>query len=682
MVTTWLKRFLSEVVDGLNDDPNAEVIIHYEKSRFNLFSGKVSVFGLHVRPNDKNPQAALVEIDVDRISISGLHFFELIRRQFDAHTINIERPVVRITRSGKTQNSEKRFKGNPLSVSWLKLKMRRGSVYINDPDSMQNAFEMHGLGLEMYNKQFSSIREMLNERHFELEDFTFRLDQHNKVHVTRSKINLDKGSAVFKKIFVGNQTPHNRFFRHLEKDTRWYNVHIDSAVTRNFLSQEGNDSVMRMLTVYQPDFFVKEMMGLPKDEETVPGGFKGLNIPAGEWNVVGGKLRWRTYKNKSSKYREFRIEHVDLRTVSSGHPAQTDSTGCISGTLNLAGIDLDLPGKQKFEVDEVSILMDKDRMKIAGIHYYHTEEPIRYLKNLQFGENWMDLKVDSVVEHSGEPPAFAAGQGFYSSQGMKIYGFHTEVKERGDLKKRPSRKARLMHDWFRAIPISHRMEDICFVNSSLGYQLFFDNTETEGSLFLNRINGCIDVLSNDAQYERTRISLYGRFNGKQYAYLKINLPVYDEEYRYYLKGHVQNLELRQLNTFVRPLKIKFNSGYMHRLTFSYHSKYANCTSRGETYFDYENLNMEALKTVKRAKKGLFGPGKSAREQDNWFLNMAINMFSKEYNMPDKDGYVVAEFEHSREPYQGFFGHMVHCMSKGAEYCLLKRKNKKKRKKLQ
>ena len=50
------KAVLYEISDHLNSRDQGKFIVEYRKSRFNLFTGKVSILDLHINPSDSSKE--------------------------------------------------------------------------------------------------------------------------------------------------------------------------------------------------------------------------------------------------------------------------------------------------------------------------------------------------------------------------------------------------------------------------------------------------------------------------------------------------------------------------------------------------------------------------------------------------------------------------------------------------
>jgi hypothetical protein len=207
------------------------------------------------------------------------------------------------------------------------------------------------------------------------------------------------------------------------------------------------------------------------------------------------------------------------------------------------------------------------------------------------------------------------------------------------------------------------------------YKIPNENELSSGLLHITHIGATVDRITNMDKSLVTKVRGVGSYKRRKNLSLAIDIPVHDRNYKFHLKGKVRNVELSQLNHFLKPMQLKFLKGHLHLLEFDYKSQDKIANAKGTTKFHYDNLQVEILK--KQTRENL---EKSEKKQGNWLLSTAANMAAKKENLPGHKWYVVGKIDHKRHMYQGFFGHMVGCMMQGAQYCIFKSKDKEQKKK--
>lgn len=692
-----VKGIFSEVISELNDRESFPLSIEYDRTRFDLYSANFHVFGLKIATKDSLASKKF-QLDIGSVNISGLHVFEVLDGKYTVRGIRVENPNFTFYDRGvedeQNDSTSERRKGEFPHLEWDEIKIVRGSIQsykINEKDT-NRVFRLHGINLGIGPNHARSLDDLIKKGQFKTGQFSFDLGNQNKLHVQESLIDLESKRIVLRDLFFGNELKHGRFFKSLTHKQLWKRVDLDSLelndITVDNIEEHKHISIGEV-NFHTPIATLKGNKLLPNAPEKEKKDVNWSNlIPPSvdieEINVFNGSIEFRNYINKTGdKYVEHKVGNISVRMNrtdwqdSSLNDFRKDHPFG-KGKIELNDIKLGLKKNTEINIQSLQVILDDDKIEIDDFYLKNNNNPEYYIKHQSFKEDWNEAKIESIeVLGLNLQKYFTTDTLIISDVIAKNVLFDSRTA--GDLKRRPTRIGPLMHDWFRSFPGQHDIRNIQVSEMDLKFMMYYkipnENELSSGLLHITHIGATVDRITNMDKSFITKVRGVGSYKRRKNLSLAIDIPVHDRNYKFHLKGKVRNVELSQLNHFLKPMQLKFLKGHLHLLEFDYNSQDKIANAKGTTKFHYDNLQVEILK--KQTRENL---EKSEKKQGNWLLSTAANMAAKKENLPGHKWYVVGKIDHKRHMYQGFFGHMVGCMMQGAQYCIFKSKDKEQKKK--
>lgn len=694
----------SKVISGLNEKESFPYNIEYRSTKFHVIVGNFKVFDVKVKKKDQSTKPRF-HFELGAVKISGLDFLDIFNNTYKVSTIKIENPsfslysikeTSTIAESVDSANSAIKFnlKGHMPHLVWNDLKLIRGSIKtykVVDGDTNQ-VVNLEGLNFDLGGNNVKTMEDLISHGKFTTKAISFDVGNGSKIYIMESFVDLDKNRLVLRDILFGNEYKHERFFKNIEERALWKEVTIDSVEFNTIDLDHRNDKnhiQLGSLNIFKPHVLLKNKTDLPEAEKldtfdittAIPKwiGFDSLLI-------TQGKFEYRDYSSKD-KYKYSKVGNIELRLNRSGW--NTEGASRFSkehyfggGYIEVSDIEAQVKAYSTLKISDLKIDFNSDKVELENLEIRNRLDSKTYVSRQTYKEDWHHMTCESISINGANLQRFFLKDTLIVKS-VDVNRIALDTRTAGDINRKPSKVAPLMHTWFRAIPGYHDVKKVRITNGDLKFTMLYNKATQAGTLHLKNINATVDRVTNMNKRFVTTVKGYASYQGQNNLNLLVELPVQDPNYTFTLKGDARSIDLPELNHFIQPMQLKFLKGRLHLLRFSYNSTDLAANATGKLVFHYDGLKLEVLRSQKKIdsrKKKLANSHSNAKvKEDNWVLSTAVNMAAKTQNMPNEKGYVVGVIDHHRYLYQGFFGHMTGCMMQGAQYCLFKTKDKEQKK---
>ncbi len=688
-----LKGVFSKVIDDLNTNKDFPIHIKYRKTRFNIYNGSFKIFDAEVTIKNSKTKPQL-SIEVGAIDISGLNIFKALNNNFSINDLIIENPTVclyNLEKYDAPPDKPKKKKGEFPHFVWHELKLIRGTFKnykVVEGDTTLET-QITGINLNFSENQINSIDDLLRKGEFSLDALSLDVGYRSKLYVKNSFFNLKDKRVVFRDMVYQNDERHTRYFKSLEYKSLWKYIKLDSLEILGFSfidtvhhKQLAIDSII----VFAPNILLKSKESLPKNPDAKKLNLANIfpsDLDIHHILVKNGNLEYRNYLKGVNKYKSVTIDTINVHlnrvdyAYAEGNPG-VNNHPLGRGKVVLKNFKAGLKYPNELTFREVAIDFDKDNLLVKNIFLNNKSNPVKLIAKQSFKEDWNELKVSSVSVLGFNLQKYLNTDSLLISH-VKIQNALLDTRNAGDLKRRPTRVGKLMHHWFRSLPGYNDVRDIKIVNSEVLFRMYFEKATKNGLMDIKNITASVDRITNIDKSVTTHVNGRGSYLGKNNLSLYVKLKVYDQDFRFHVKATARNINLPDINTLIKPMLITFKKGHMYLLQIEYSSEGLMANATGTVLFNYDGLEIEVLKKDKKInKQKTRNPNKGADlSESSWILSSAANLVAKTENMPGRDGYVVGKFQYTRKSYQGFFGHLVGSMAKGAQKSLINKKDKDK-----
>ena len=695
------KAAFSKVITNLNEKEGFPYIIDYRKTRFDVYLGNFKVMDIKVKKKDPTTKP-MFKVEVGEVKITGLNIFEIFNNTYSVNSIKIENPHFELyskkdTSSAIAAESGIKFnlKGQLPHLVWRDLRLIRGSVHTykiveNDTTRMVH---LEGVNFDLGANNVNSVEDLISHGRFKTKAISFDVGKGSKIYIMESFVDLERRKLVLRDVSFGNEYKHERFFSNLEARALWKEITLDSLELADISLDHINNSKhiqIGQVNFFKPNVLLKSKSTLPPPEHKKEIDLQNI-IPS--WlsydslQVVEGKFEYRDYYKKN-KYKFSKVENIDIALDRRGWSSDSLSQETKShyfgvGHINISKVELQVKDYTTMKIDKLGIDFSNDKLTLNGWEIKNRLNPKRYISRQTYKEDWHHMTCESVNIDGLNLQRFLLTDTLIA-EAVRVNRIALDTRTAGDINRKPSKVAPLMHNWFRKIPGYHEVKNIKISNGDLKFSMLYDKGSQTGTLNLKNINATVDKITNFNKSFVTTVKGFASYQGQNNLNLLVKIPVQDPNYRFTLQGDARSIDLASLNHFIQPMQLKFLEGRLHLLHFKYDSQDLEANATGDLVFHYDGLKLEVLKSQKKLnlkrKRAQENNSNSKVKEDNWVLSTAVNMVAKSQNMPNEKGYVVGVIDHHRYLYQGFFGHMTGCMMQGAQYCLFKSKDKNSRQK--
>lgn len=690
----------SKVVSGLNDKESFPYTIEYRKTKFHVLFGNFQVLDVKVKKKNLSTKP-MFHFELGAVKISGLDLLDIFNNTYRVNKITIENPnfslysVNDTTADAPADSAIKiNLKGHMPHLVWKDLKLIRGSIKtykIVDGDT-NRVVNLEGLNFDLGGNNVRTMEDLITHGQFTTKAISFDVGNGSKIYIMESFVDLEKKRFVLRDILFGNEYKHERFFKNLKEQALWKEVTLDSVEFNSINLDHRNDKnhlQLGALNIYEPHVLLKSVKGLPEPEKSDT---FDITTAIPKWvefdtlNLFHGKFEIREYFDKN-KYKFSKVGNIELRLNRKGWN-QDDASGFSKthffggGYLEVSKIEAQMKAYSTLKVANLKIDFDSDKIEVENLEIKNRLDSKTYVSRQTYKEDWHHMTCESITVNGANLQRFFLKDTLIVKS-VDVNRIALDTRTAGDINRKPSKVAPLMHTWFRAIPGYHDVKKVRITNGDLKFTMLYNKASQSGTLHLKNINATVDRVTNLNKKFVTTVKGYASYQGQSNVNLLVKLPVQDPNYAFTLNGDARSIDLPTLNHFIQPMQLKFLKGRLHLLRFSYNSTDLAANATGKLVFHYDGLKLEVLKSQKKIdskKEKLANSHSSAKvKEDNWVLSTAVNMVAKTQNMPNEKGYVVGVIDHHRYLYQGFFGHMTGCMMQGAQYCLFKTKDKEQKK---
>lgn len=695
----------SKVIGDLNDKESFPYVIEYENTKFNVYLGNFKVFDIKVKKKDPTTKP-MFHLEVGAVKISGLDFLDIFNNTYSVNTIKIENPSFSLFSVKDTLSSEStdtssdsklkfNLKGQLPHLVWKDLKLIRGSIKthkISNGDTNQ-VVNLEGLNFDLGRNNVKTMDDLVSHGKFTTKSISFDVGNGSKIYIMESFVDLDNKRFVLRDVLFGNEYKHERFFKSLDERAIWKEITLDSVEFNTISLDHKNDAnhfKLGSVNIFRPAVLLKNKTSLPAPAEE-----KSFDIRKAmpKWigvdslNIVDGKFEYRDYIGRNKKYKYSKVGSINVAINRVGwNDGERDTYQNEHyfgrGHINVSDVELQVKSYSTLKIKDVNVDFDKDEIDITSLDIKNRLDPKKYISKQTYKEDWNHMHCESVSIKGVNVQRFIMTDTLIA-KAVEVNRISLDTRTAGDINRKPSKVAPLMHNWFRKIPGFHDVRNISISNGDLKFTMLYNLATQAGTLHLKNINAKVDRITNFNKKFVTTVDGYANYQGQNNLNLLVKIPVYDPNYRFTLKGDARSIDLPELNHFIQPMQLKFLKGRLHMLRFSYNSTDLEANATGKLEFHYDGLKLEVLRSQKKIKsrkdKLAQNHSDTKVKEDNWVLTTAVNMAAKSQNMPNEKGYVVGVIDHHRYLYQGFFGHMTGCMMQGAQYCLFKTKDKEQKK---
>jgi hypothetical protein len=289
---------------------------------------------------------------------------------------------------------------------------------------------------------------------------------------------------------------------------------------------------------------------------------------------------------------------------------------------------------ESFSVKNLSLKYDKDWVdvsKIRGVQDDVIEFDLKELKvsKMKYTSSfWTNLDIEA--------------------QQMLIDGLSLKINRNKNLNRPPEIEKPLFNKMVEKIPYNIDLDSIHVKHSSIAYGELAIGRQTPGIITINAINGNVTQLTTfekrKQKLKEFKSSFTAKLNDAAAIHVDLNVPYYRDYFDF--QAQIGPMPFKALNKSLTPLLgVEFNDGKLKRLNFKMKTNYFESTNHLE--MDYEDLRLSIY------EKEIAGA-----EHKKDFLTSIANVAVRDRNLPDKQGYIKANYKTKRNIYRSPFQHIV------------------------
>jgi hypothetical protein len=302
------------------------------------------------------------------------------------------------------------------------------------------------------------------------------------------------------------------------------------------------------------------------------------------------------------------------------------------------------------------------KVTMGALEYSIAQESLRIQDlALKYDKNWVTVSEnrefqDDVIEFELKEVSVTKmnyASSFWTNldieaQSMDIDGLHLSLKRNKNLRRSPDKAKPLFNGMVNKIPYNIDLDSINIKNSTILYGELGAGRHQTGIIAINAINGSITQLTTFKERKQKlkefRGSFAAKLNGSAKMQISLEIP-YQSEY-FDLHTSIGPMPFKALNKSLVPLLgVEFNDGELKRLDFKMQSNYYESKNRLE--MDYDNMQLS-----------IYEEENDGSEHKKDFLSSIANVAIRHHNLPDKHGYITADYTTKRNIYRSPFQHIV------------------------
>ncbi len=232
--------------------------------------------------------------------------------------------------------------------------------------------------------------------------------------------------------------------------------------------------------------------------------------------------------------------------------------------------------------------------------YPKTEFAYKHPQN----KDWFDLKVDRVSLSDMDLLSYFRNK--------KIEAGHLEVDNTVLLNYKnkkiatPPKMQPMIYTFIQKLPVQFYMDSLDVRNFEVVYEELASNGTIPGKIFFTNMNGKIreftNIISRPNQF--MTLDANGKLMGTGYFDATWMIPVEEQHDQFYLKAHLKDFDLKELNQVITPLApAEAKSGFAHDVLFN-----IDATSEGaniDMSFLYNDLSVNILRNNEEGSPNRF-----------------------------------------------------------------------------
>lgn len=290
--------------------------------------------------------------------------------------------------------------------------------------------------------------------------------------------------------------------------------------------------------------------------------------------------------------------------------------------------------EENLRIQNLALQLEKDWVsvsKIRGIQDDVIEFDLKEvsLSNMNYSSNfWTNLDIEA--------------------EKMEIDSLRLKINRNKNLTRPPDEAKPLFNEMVENIPFNIDLDSINIANSSILYGELGIGRQETGIITLNAVNGSIIQLTTFEDRKQKLNEFKGSFLAKlnNAGKVQVDLAVpYDRNF-FDLHTRIGPMPFNNLNKSLIPLLgVQFNEGKLKRLNFKMKANYYESTNYLE--MDYEDLRLS-----------IYEKESAGSEHKKELLTSIANVAIRRDNLPDKSGYITANYKTKRNIYRSPFQYIV------------------------
>ena len=170
-----------------------------------------------------------------------------------------------------------------------------------------------------------------------------------------------------------------------------------------------------------------------------------------------------------------------------------------------------------------------------GIEIKNRLTPKNYISKQTYKEDWHHMTCESIAIEKVNLQKYVLTDTLFI-QSVIVNRIALDTRTAGDINRKPSKVAPLMHNWVRSIPGYHDIKNVAISNGDLRFTMLYNKATQAGTLHLKNINATVDRVTNLNKSFETTVKGYASYLGQNNLNLLVKIPVYDPRYKFTLKA--------------------------------------------------------------------------------------------------------------------------------------------------
>lgn len=323
----------------------------------------------------------------------------------------------------------------------------------------------------------------------------------------------------------------------------------------------------------------------------------------------------------------------------------------VNNQFEISKIKIDFPDKKyTFSIEKISVNFENDIVNIKNVSYNPLINRVDLANSYQFNTDIFNLKIKELNLYNYDFSKTIENEGVFidsisiTSLDLSIY---KDKRKPFDLNKRP----KLPHLALKQMKMPLIIHKIKINKSKWKYEEQLKDKNLLMKVMINDINANISNITSIKSFRENplMLNLNGKFMGHAKLHLSLNLPLKNNQNKFYFNGSIGSSKFKLFDSAIYPtLGLKILNGNIDKLTFD--ASADNFSSNGKMTFLYHDLEAEVFK--------------SHSMDENKFLSWTVNTILHKSNPGHNKKVREAVMQYDRVIYKGLGNYIWKTLQSG------------------